>query len=91
MATRRTTAGKMQRDRAKKARATAKQERRQERLAASETGEPAEDAPGGRVRVSEAEIIDRLTALHQRFEAGTVGFDDFEEEKAALLAHLSVD
>jgi len=81
----------MERDRAKKAKANAKRERRQERL--NETDEPELAAPvapeGG--RLSEAEVIDRLKVLHDRFEDGAIGFDDFEEQKAALLARLAVD
>ena len=92
MAARRTTFGKMERDRAKKAKANAKRERRQERT--TETDEPApsplpQPQPGG--RLSEAEVIDRLKVLHDKFDDGALGFDDFEEQKAALLARLAVD
>jgi hypothetical protein len=92
MAARRTTFGKMERDRAKRAKANAKRERRQERTS-GETAEPSEPAPlpqpGG--RLSEAEVIDRLKVLHEKFDDGAMGFDDFEEQKAALLARLAVD
>jgi hypothetical protein len=81
----------MERDRAKRAKANAKRERRQER--ASDTAESPEPAPppqpGG--RLSEAEVIDRLKVLHEKFDDGALGFDDFEEQKAALLARLAVD
>jgi hypothetical protein len=81
----------MERDRAKRAKANAKRERRQER--ASDTAEPVEPTPppqpGG--RLSEAEVIDRLKVLHEKFDDGALGFDDFEEQKAALLARLAVD
>ena len=92
MAARRTTFGKMERDRAKRAKANAKRERRQER-ASGDTAEAPEPAPvpqpGG--RLSEAEVIDRLKVLHEKFDDGALGFDDFEEQKAALLARLAVD
>jgi hypothetical protein len=80
----------MERDRAKKAKANAKRERRHER--GNETDEPVPPPPpqpGG--RLSEAEVIDRLKVLHDKFDDGAMGFDDFEEQKAALLARLAVD
>jgi hypothetical protein len=81
----------MERDRAKKAKANAKRERRQDK--GGEIDEPIEPPappqPGG--RLSEAEVIDRLKVLHDRFEDGALGFDDFEEQKSALLARLAVD
>jgi hypothetical protein len=82
----------MERDRAKKAKADAKRERRLER--GTTPAEPDADAhpahdTGG--RLSEAEVIERLRVLHDRYEDGALGFDDFEEQKAALLERLSVD
>jgi hypothetical protein len=83
----------MERDRAKKAKANAKRERRQERDAGTDgPAEPSSLPPthsGG--RLSEAEVIDRLKLLHDQFDDGALGFDDFEEQKAALLARLAVD
>ncbi|MGH9116860.1 MAG: hypothetical protein ACRD0A_02960 [Acidimicrobiales bacterium] len=83
----------MERDRAKKAKASAKRERRQERVADTDETEPEQPVPVAHEagRLSEAEVIDRLKVLHDRFEDGAVGFDDFEEQKAALLARLAVD
>jgi hypothetical protein len=94
MAARRTTFGKMERDRAKKAKANAKRERRFERGNEPTDGEEPEDAAppaasGG--RMTEAEVIDRLKVLHDKFEDGALGFEDFEEQKAALLARLAVE
>jgi hypothetical protein len=91
MAARRTTFGKLERDRTKKAKAAAKRERRQDRSSEpSEPEEPAPSAPTG-ARLSEAEVMDRLRILHDRFDDGAIPFEDFEEQKAALLAHLAVD
>ena len=92
MAARRTTFGKLERDRTKKARAAAKRERRQDR--SSEVDAPDEPAPvvAPEVsRLSQAEIMERLRILHDRFDDGAVSFDDFEEQKAALLARLAVE
>ena len=88
MAARRTTFGKLQRDRDKKARANAKRERRMTRpdeadtLAEDHVERPSDPA-------GQAETIERLRVLHERFEDGAVEFEEFEEQKAALLARLS--
>jgi hypothetical protein len=89
---RRTTFGKMQRDREKKAKAAAKEEKRRERLSGGDDDAPTEEpapVPSG-PELSQAEVIERLESLHARFEDGQVSFDDFEEQKAALLARLAV-
>ena len=89
---RRTTFGKMQRDRDKKAKAAAKIERRRERLAGDDDTDTTDEdppAPSG-PELSQAEIIERLEALHARYDDGQISFDDFEEQKAALLARLAV-
>jgi hypothetical protein len=85
LAARRTTFGKLQRDRDKKARANAKRERRMARPDEEEpvaTERPADPA-------GQAETIESLRVLHERFEDGAVGFEEFEEQKAALLARLT--
>jgi hypothetical protein len=90
MATRRTTFDKLQRERAKKAKAAAKRERRQERSS--------EDGDGGDVdldlaaeeQLSPGELLERIEAVHERFAAGQMSFEDFEEQKTELLTRLSL-
>jgi hypothetical protein len=90
MATRRTTFDKLQRERAKKAKAAAKRERRQERSS--------EDGEGGDVdldlaaeeQLSPGELLARIEAVHERFAAGQMSFEDFEEQKTELLTRLSL-
>ena len=89
MAARRTTFGKIERDRAKKAKAAAKRERRVERAEGGDDDEVEETTTAP--RLSQEEAMDRLAKLHQRFDDGDIDFDDFEEQKAALLANLAVD
>lgn len=89
MAVQRTSFGKLQRDRAKKAKAAAKRERRQERAAGTQTPEEVVIAPEG--ELSAAELLTLIEAIHQRFEAGEMTFEEFEEKKAELMARLSVD
>ena len=78
----------MQRERAKRAKAADKRERRQERSAGGE-----DDLQDSAVRVDEelsaGEIMARLESLHARFEAKTLDFDTFEEQKRELLERLA--
>ena len=78
MATRRTSFDKLQRERAKRAKAAGKRERRQERAAGN--GQELEDAPITS-DLSAGELMQRLEVLHNRFEAKTIDFDTFEEKK----------
>ncbi|HVM40044.1 MAG TPA: hypothetical protein VM618_04595 [Acidimicrobiia bacterium] len=89
MAKRRTTYGKLERDRAKKAKAAAKRERRQDRSATDEEFEPESERPATPA-MPEDEVLDRLSRIHQQFDDGEISFDEFEEAKANLLEHLDV-
>ena len=90
MATRRTSFDKLQRERAKKAKAAGKRERRQER-SADETEDDELDVTDvpGRDDLSAGELMQRLEVLHNRFEANTIDFDTFEEQKRELLERLA--
>jgi hypothetical protein len=93
---RRTTFGKMQRERAKQAKAAAKRERRQERVTDAGTADaemPAMDTTSddGLGTLSPAELLKLVEVTHQKFAAGTIGYDEFEETKAELLARLPID
>jgi hypothetical protein len=84
---RRTTFGKLQRDRDKQAKAKAKQERRAER---AEQG----DDSGGAPSTSEADqatVLAQLADLHAAFDEGKIGFDDFEARREELTSQLRVD
>ncbi|MEO7836085.1 MAG: hypothetical protein ABIS21_00410, partial [Acidimicrobiales bacterium] len=97
MAAQRTSFDKLQRDRAKKAKAAAKRDKR--------LNGPAEGAAdtdveldGGEPVVSNyapnltpEEILQRIEDIHQRFDAGTMSYDEFEEHKSELLGRLTVD
>lgn len=96
MATQRTSFSKLQRDRAKKAKAAAKRERRLERSAEARTGtDEVEGAEGtedsGEGPISAAELLHEIEVTHQRFEAKLMSFEEFEEKKAELLSRLPVD
>ena len=93
MATQRTSFTKLQRDRAKKAKAAAKRERRLER--AAEARNPTDDAdgfePSAEGPISAAELLHEIEVTHQRFEAKLISYEEFEEKKAELLARLPID
>ena len=92
MAAQRTSFEKLQRDRAKKAKAAAKREKRLDKS----TEEPADELteltpaePG--VEMSAAELLARVEEIHRLFEDKKISFEDFEEQKAELMARISVD
>jgi len=95
MATQRTSFTKLQRDRAKKAKAAAKRERRLERAAEARNGtgesEFDESAEGAEGPISAAELLHEIEVTHQRFEAKLISLEEFEEKKAELLARLPID
>jgi len=89
MGAQRTTFSKLQRDRAKKAKAALKRERRQER-AASAGSEPALDV-AGEGELSAAELLQLVESIHRSYEAKQISYEEYEEKKADLLSRLPVD
>jgi RecB family exonuclease len=93
MAAQRTSFEKLQRDRAKKAKQAAKREKRLEKgnePEASEELEPMAPAEPG-VELSAAELLQRVEEIHRLFDDKKISFEDFEEQKADLMARISVD
>lgn len=91
MAARRTTFDKIQRERAKKAKAAAKRERRQARgddaeVAVGATGTAVQD--GG--NLTAPQLLERIEDLHRRYAAGGLDLDTFEEQRAELYEQLSL-
>jgi hypothetical protein len=95
MATQRTSFTKLQRDRAKKAKAAAKREKRLERAAEAKENATADDsdtsADEGEGPISAAELLREIEVTHQRFEAKLMTYEEFEEKKAELLSRLPID
>ena len=91
MGAQRTSFSKLQRDRDKKAKAAAKREKRQERSAASSEAETTDVVPGGVGELSADELLKAIESIHRRFEAKTITYEEFEEQKAELLSRLPVD
>lgn len=92
MAARRTSFGKLERDRAKRAKAMAKRERREDRSTTTDDTDDTDDEQVDTgVNLPQEEVLARIQALHERFDDGGMSFDEFEEQKQKLLDHLSVD
>ncbi len=87
MATRRTTSDKRQRERAKQAKAAAKRERRQDR---STDAELDDSEPSAVDELTTEQLVERIEALHSNYDAGTVSFEDFDEQKNALLDRIAL-
>jgi hypothetical protein len=82
----RTTFGKLQRERDKKAKAIEKAEKK-----AARVEEQADAEPEVQPATDQQAILEALAELHQRFEDGAVSIDDFEERRDQLTSKLSVD
>ena len=94
MAGQRTTFSKLQRERAKKAKAAAKRERRQDR---SGPDAPLEDAGAltdladDEVELSAPRLLELIESIHKQYDAKIISYEEFEEKKTELLARLPVD
>lgn len=99
MGANRTTFEKLQRDRAKKAKAAAKRARRQ---GIAEPGLSEYDTPdtppsddwdvaASEEPLSASELLVLVEQLQGQFDAKAITFEEYEERKADLLARISVD
>ena len=89
----RTSFAKLQRDRAKKAKAAAKRERRltgETEVDTEETSTDVEALPEGE-ELSADQLLRLVEELHADFEAKRIDFDTFEERKMELFARITVD
>ncbi len=96
MGAQRTSFEKLQRDRAKKAKAAAKRERRQDRSTApASDGELTVDEETGTDdelgELSAADLLRAVEMVHKRFDAKMISYEEFEEKKAELLGRLPID
>src|SRR5690606_4232983 len=97
MGANRTTFEKLQRDRAKKAKAAAKRERRMgtastpERESAPVDTTDEWDVGKSEEPLSAAELLTLVEQLHAQYESKAISFEEFEERKTDLLARITVD
>ncbi len=90
MGAQRTSFAKLQRERAKKAKAAAKRERRLERDSGSGADNGTRTTNEGG-ELTAAELLERVELIHRQYAAKQITQEDFEEQKADLLARLPVD
>ncbi len=100
MGANRTTFEKLQRDRAKKAKADAKRARKHgievaaplstdtapETSSSSEWNLGSDDKP-----LSASELLSLVEQLQKQFDSESISFEEYEERKADLLARLPID
>ena len=92
MATGRSSFAKRQRDMAKKAKAQAKRARKLEGPdAEGEEEEDVEEVVDDGPKPSNDKIMEMVADLHRRYDDGQMDLDTFDEERATLMAQISVD
>jgi len=85
MASRGTTFAKQERDRAKKAKAAAKRERRSEERVDEE--DPVDVGEG---KIGPEELLTLVARLQEDLESGRIDLDEFEDRKAELAARIDL-
>jgi hypothetical protein len=88
MATQRSSFAKRERDRAKKAKQAAK---REARLDKTPDDDEVEDEPVVQSTESAEVIMEKLAKLHEAFDDDKIEFEDFEEQKAELMARMPIE
>ena len=96
MATGRSSFAKRQRDMAKKARAEAKRQKRLGRgelyeLEHAHRNDDTDEAPARGPALSNDEIMAKVEDLHRRYDDGQLDLETFDEQRATLMAQISVD
>ncbi|MBT5138012.1 MAG: hypothetical protein HOH36_14170 [Acidimicrobiaceae bacterium] len=89
MATGRSSFAKRQRDMAKKAKAAAKRERKLEDDVEVEDDDEIVEDTGP--KLSNDEIMEKVADLHRRYDDGQMDLDSFDDERANLMAQISID
>lgn len=88
MATQRSSFAKRERARAKKAKQDAKREARLDK-STDDDEDVVEETP---VFTESAEsIMEKLAKLHEAYEDEKIDFEDFEEQKAELMARMPIE
>ncbi len=90
----RTSFEKLQRDRAKKAKAAAKREKRLDKTEPEEGTEEVLDVPttlAAGEELSADALLKMVAELHEQFESEKISFEEFEDRKTELFALLTVD
>jgi hypothetical protein len=81
----------LQRDRAKKAKAAMKRERRQGGGAPTVRHEDQPTVVDDGGELSAPVLLQLIEDIHRQFDAKEISFEEFEEKKLELLARLPID
>jgi hypothetical protein len=87
MSTRRNTFEKRERERAKRSK---NEQKRAKRLEKKDEPEDAETDVAAAPPVDQSSLLAQLAALHQEHDDEQIGFDEFEERKAAIMEQLDI-
>ena len=90
MASRGTTFAKLDRERARKAKAAEKRERRFAAGSHRDDAPPPPEVPAGE-ELSPAALLRLVEELHAAYADHRISFEDFEARKTELMARISVD
>jgi hypothetical protein len=90
MGAQRTTFEKLQRDRAKKAKAAAKRERRLEKNEGGSTEETEVTVPT-EGELSAPQLLELIEQVHRQFENKEITLEELEERRTELLARLPIN
>ena len=90
MGAQRTTFEKLQRDRAKKAKAAAKRERRLEKDDGASDDTPDEVTVPTEGELSAPQLLELIEQVHRQFEAKEISYEELEERRTELLARLPI-
>ncbi|MDG2028348.1 MAG: hypothetical protein P8J50_14665 [Acidimicrobiales bacterium] len=91
MATGRSSFAKRQRDMAKKAKAQAKREKKLEKDDELDDDELDDEIIDDGPKLSNDQVMEKVADLHRRYDDGQMDLDTFDEERANLMAQISVD
>jgi hypothetical protein len=89
MGAQRTTFEKLQRDRAKKAKAAAKRERRLEKNDEGASTEEVSVPTEG--ELSAPQLLELIEQVHRQFENKEISLEELEERRTELLARLPIN
>jgi len=90
----RSSFGKREREQAKRAKAAAKRDRKQQPAASDPDADAVEETTASapaESAVSTDALLEMIAEVHAQYEAGSISYEDFETARTDLLGRLVVD
>ena len=75
----------------KRAKAQAKREKRLDKSEFEEDLDTEDETARDGPTLSNTDVMDRIEDLHRRYDDGQMDLDTFDEQKALLMAQISID